>query len=71
MERVEGLEPEIIKLLETHGSLSVAFLTRFLNERGIPCTRQKVERVLRRMVTENKVEAFYRNGNRRKHYRLR
>ena len=71
MERVEGLEAEITRLLETHGSLSVAFLTRYLNERGIFCTRQKVERVLRKMVAENKVEAFYRNGNRRKHYRLR
>ena len=71
MERMEGLEGEIVRLLEAHGSLSVAFLTRFLNERGFSCTRQKVERVLRKMISENKVEAFYRNGNGRKHYRLR
>ncbi|WP_297089770.1 hypothetical protein [Thermococcus sp.] len=71
MSNVVNLEVEIINLLRTHGSLSVAFLTRFLNERGIFCTRQKVERTLRKLVEQKKVEAFYTNGNKRKHYRLR
>jgi len=66
-----NLEGEITNLLRVHGSLSVAFLTRFLNERGLDCTRQKVERTLRKMIGQKKVEAFYTNGNKRKHYRLR
>nr|WP_206204716.1 hypothetical protein [Thermococcus sp. MAR1] len=60
-----------MNLLKIHGSLSVAFLTRFLNERGVFCTRQKVERTLRKLVEQKRVEAFYTNGNKRKHYRLR
>lgn len=71
MSNVVNLEVEIMNLLKVHGSLSVAFLTRFLNERGIFCTRQKVERTLRKLVEQKKVEAFYTNGNKRKHYRLR
>ena len=71
MERMGELEGEIVRLLETRGPLSVAFLTRFLNERGVSCTRQKVEWVLRKMVSEKKVKAFYRGGNCRKHYGLR
>ena len=71
MSNVANLEVEIMNLLRTHGSLSVAFLTRFLSERGIFCTRQKVERTLRKLVEQKKVEAFYANGNKRKHYRLR
>ncbi len=70
MSKVVNLEVEIINLLRRHGSLSVAFLTRFLNERGILCTRQKVERTLRKLIEQKKVEAFYTNGNKRKHYRL-
>ncbi|MCD6371997.1 MAG: hypothetical protein J7L37_00350 [Thermococcus sp.] len=66
-----GLESEIINLLRAHGSLSVAFLTRFLNEKGLDCTRQKVERTLRKMIAQKKVEVLYINGNKRKHYRLR
>ncbi|NJD98982.1 hypothetical protein E3E26_04160 [Thermococcus sp. LS1] len=71
MNSMANLEGEILSLLKVHGSLSVAFLTRFLNERGVFCTRQRVERTLRRMVEQRKVEAFYTNGNKRKHYRLR
>jgi len=67
----EKLEAQITALLKSHGSLSVAFLTRFLNERGISCTRQLVERTLRRMISAGRVEVFYINGNHRKHYRLR
>ncbi|HDZ36432.1 MAG TPA: hypothetical protein ENH81_05945 [Thermococcus sp.] len=66
-----NLENEITNLLRAHGSLGVAFLTRFLNEKGFDCTRQKVERTLRKMIQQKKVEAFYTNGNRRKQYRLR
>lgn len=72
MSNVVDLEREIGNILRSRGPLSVAFLTRFLNERGgIFCTRQKVERTLRKLVEQRKVEAFYTNGNRRKHYRLR
>ncbi|AFL94954.1 hypothetical protein CL1_0749 [Thermococcus cleftensis] len=71
MNSTVNLEGEIKDLLRLHGPLSVAFLTRFLNERGLDCTRQKVERTLRKMIQQKKVEAFYTNGNRRKHYRLR
>ncbi|NJE11218.1 hypothetical protein [Thermococcus sp. MAR1] len=71
MSNVVNLEVEIMNLLKIHGSLSVAFLTRFLNERGVFCTRQKVERTLRKLVEQKRVEAFYTNGNKRKHYRLR
>ncbi len=65
------LESEIRSMLRSHGELSVAFITRFLHERGLECTRQRVERVLRRLVETGVVEAFYTNGNGRKHYRLR
>ncbi|ASJ01221.1 hypothetical protein [Thermococcus gorgonarius] len=67
------LEREIRLLLQRRGPLSVAFITRFLNEMGIDCTRQKVERVLRKLVLNGVVETFYNGGryNRRKHYRLR
>ncbi|NJE42842.1 hypothetical protein [Thermococcus sp. GR6] len=71
MNSITDLGNEILSLLEVHGSLSVAFLTRFLNERGVFCTRQKVERTLRKMTEQRKVEAFYTNGNKRKHYRVR
>ncbi|ASI98364.1 hypothetical protein [Thermococcus celer] len=71
MSNVVDLEREIGNILRSRGPLSVAFLTRFLNERGIFCTRQKVERTLRKLVEQRKVEAFYTNGNRRNHYRLR
>ncbi|WP_297068660.1 hypothetical protein [Thermococcus sp.] len=71
MDATYNIEDEIINLLQGHGSLSVAFLTRFLNERGIFCTRQRVERILRGLIRQKKVEAFYTNSNRRKHYRLR
>ncbi len=66
-----SLEGEILNLLGVHGSLSVAFITRFLNERGFDITRQRVERTLRNLIGGGKVEAFYVNRNRRKHYRLR
>ncbi|WP_461864864.1 hypothetical protein [Thermococcus sp.] len=65
------IEGEIIKLLEKHGALPLSFMTRFLNERGIHCTRQKVERTLRQLVEREVVEFFYINNNRRRHYRLR
>lgn len=65
------LESEIRGMLRAHGELSVAFITRFLHERGLDCTRQRVERVLRRLVEADVVEAFYTNRNGRKHYRLR
>ncbi|NJE05799.1 hypothetical protein E3E36_06500 [Thermococcus sp. M36] len=71
MNRTVSLEGEIKSLLSPYGPLSVAFITRFLNERGFECTRQRVERTLRRMVEQKKVESFYTNGNKRKHYRLR
>jgi predicted transcriptional regulator len=66
-----NLESEIKEMLRRHGELSVAFITRFLNETGLDCTRQRVERTLRRLVEKGLVEAFYTNGNKRKHYRLR
>jgi len=65
------IEGEIIKLLEKHGALPLSFITRFLNERGIHCTRQKAERILRRLVERNIVEFFYTNNNHRRYYRLR
>ncbi|WP_048811038.1 hypothetical protein [Thermococcus gammatolerans] len=64
------LECEIRNLLRLKGPLSVAFITRFLNEMGFECTRQKVERVLRDLVSRGVVEASLRY-NRRKHYQLR
>lgn len=68
-----NLEGEIIALLKKKGPLSVAFITRFLNEKGVECTRQRVERVLRDLVSRGVVEAFYNSGfyNKRKHYRVR
>ena len=71
MNSTANLESEITGILRVHGELSVAFITRFLNERGLECTRQRVERTLRRLVQKGVVEAFYTNGNKRKHYRLR
>ena len=71
MEKIHvGIEEEILQLLKEKGELTVSFLTRFLNERGVECTRQKVERTLRRLSQDGKVEFFYRNGNHRRHYRL-
>jgi predicted transcriptional regulator len=68
-----NLEREIIALLKRKGPLSVAFITRFLNEMGIECAHQRVERVLRNLVSKGAVEAFYNGGryNKRKHYRVR
>jgi DNA-binding transcriptional regulator GbsR (MarR family) len=63
------IDGEIVRLLEKE-ELTVAFITRFLLEGGLEVTRQGVERSLRRMVSLGVVEAFYTNGNRRKHYRL-
>ena len=65
----EDIDREIVKLLERE-ELTVAFITRFLRERGFDVTRQLVERSLRRMVSLGVVETFYINGNKRKHYRL-
>jgi len=65
----DNVDGEIVRLLKD-GELTVAFITRFLIERGFEVTRQMVERRLRRMVSLGVVEAFYTNGNRRKHYRL-
>jgi len=62
---------EIINILSMEDSSTVAILTRRLNERGIPCTRQKVERVLRDLIGKEIIEAYYINSNHRKHYRLR
>ncbi|WP_457741985.1 hypothetical protein [Thermococcus sp.] len=63
-------ESDIVSILQEKGPLTVAFITRFLCERGFICTRQKVERILRSLVGKGVVEAFYINGNKRKHYRL-
>ncbi|WP_297519377.1 hypothetical protein [Thermococcus sp.] len=65
------LEDEITGILRAHGELSVAFITRFLRERGLNCTRQGVERTLRRMAKEGSVEVSRTEGNCRNHYRLR
>lgn len=61
-------ESEIVDMLR-EGELSVAFITRFLTERGFDVTRQRVERTLRRLVGEGKVE-FRVGNNGRKQYRL-
>jgi len=66
-----AIEREIIRLLEKHGALPLSFITRFLNENGIYCTRQKVERILRKLIDKKIVEFFYINNNHRRHYRLR
>lgn len=63
------IECEIMNILRWEGPLSVAFITRFLNERGIECTRQKVERVLRNLVSRGVVVASL-QYNRRKQYQL-
>ncbi len=63
------IECEIMNILRWEGPLSVAFITRFLNERGIECTRQKVERVLRNLVSRGVVVAYL-QYNRRKQYQL-
>jgi len=61
-------EGEMVEMLRD-GELTVAFITRFLRERGFDVTRQGVERVLRRLDEEGIVEA--RMGyNGRKRYRL-
>ncbi|WP_209475779.1 hypothetical protein [Thermococcus stetteri] len=68
-----NLEREIIALLKKKGPLSVAFITRFLTDMGFECTHQRVERVLRGLVSRGVIEAFYNGGlyNKRKHYRVR
>ncbi|ACS90308.1 MULTISPECIES: hypothetical protein [Thermococcus] len=65
-----SIEKEILKLLKEKDELTVAFITRFLNERGVECTRQKVEKTLEKMFIAGLVEFFYKNGNHRRHYRL-
>ncbi|USG99691.1 helix-turn-helix domain-containing protein [Thermococcus argininiproducens] len=71
MEKSEiSVEKEILKILREKGELTVAFITRFLNESGIECTRQKVEKTLEKLSRAGIVEFFYRNGNHRRHYRL-
>lgn len=66
----ESIENAILDLLSKRSELTVAFLTRLLNERGIECTSQKVEKVLRKLVEMEKVEVAYINTNKRRHYRL-
>jgi DNA-binding transcriptional ArsR family regulator len=61
-------ESEIVDMLRER-ELTVAFITRFLMERGFEVTRQKVERTLRRLINMGIVEAKIGN-NGRKHYRL-
>lgn len=65
------IREEIINILKREGHSTVAILTRRLNEMGIDCTRQKVERVLRNLVKDNVIEVYYINDNNRRHYRLR
>jgi len=65
-----SIENAILDLLSRREELTVAFLTRLLNERGIDCTSQKVEKVLRKLVEMGKVEVAYVNANKRRHYRL-
>ncbi|MBO8175761.1 MAG: hypothetical protein H0Z18_10940 [Thermococcus sp.] len=67
----QNLREEIIDILGRDGYSTVAILTRKLNERGIDCTRQKVERILRNLIRENVIEVYYINANHRRHYRLR
>jgi len=67
----QNLREEIIDILRRDGYSTVAILTRKLNERGIDCTRQKVERILRNLIRENVIEVYYINTNHRRHYRLR
>ncbi|WP_324735135.1 hypothetical protein VFC49_08170 [Thermococcus sp. SY098] len=66
-----NIREEIISILRRDGHSTVAILTRQLNERGIDCTRQKVERVLRNLIRDNVIEVYYINANHRRHYRLR
>ncbi|WP_297495276.1 helix-turn-helix domain-containing protein [Thermococcus sp.] len=61
-------ESEIINMLRD-GELTVAFITRFLAERGFDVTRQGVERALRRLAEDGIIESRIGN-NGRKHYRL-
>lgn len=61
-------ESEIIDMLRER-ELSVAFITRFLRERGFDVTRQRVERTLRRLAGKGTVE-FRVGNNGRKQYRL-
>ncbi|WP_297063820.1 helix-turn-helix domain-containing protein [Thermococcus sp.] len=61
-------ESEIINMLRD-GELTVAFITRFLAERGFDVTRQGVERALRRLAEDGIIETRIGN-NGRKHYRL-
>ncbi|WP_042682462.1 hypothetical protein [Thermococcus paralvinellae] len=67
----QKLRENIIDILRREGYSTVAILTRKLNERGIECTRQKVESVLRSLIKENIIEVYYINTNHRRHYRLR
>ncbi|GAB6136333.1 helix-turn-helix domain-containing protein [Thermococcus henrietii] len=64
----KDFESEIVDMLRER-ELTVAFLTRFLTERGFDVTRQRVERTLRKLVSMGLVEARVGN-NGRKHYRL-
>ncbi|WP_048159844.1 hypothetical protein [Thermococcus barophilus] len=66
-----NIREEIISILRRDGHSTVAILTRQLNEMGIDCTRQKVERVLRNLIRDNVIEVYYINANHRRHYRLR
>ncbi|WP_056934678.1 hypothetical protein [Thermococcus barophilus] len=66
-----NIREEIISILRRDGHSTVAILTRQLNEMGIECTRQKVERVLRNLIRDNVIEVYYINANHRRHYRLR
>ncbi|WP_297548970.1 hypothetical protein [Thermococcus sp.] len=61
-------EGEIVDVLND-GELTVAFITRFLMERGFDVTRQGVERALRRFAEDGIVETRV-GTNGRKHYRL-
>ena len=67
----QDFREEIIDILRKDGYSTVAILTRKLNERGIECTRQKVERILRNLIRDNVIEVYYINANHRRHYRLR
>jgi DNA-binding PadR family transcriptional regulator len=61
-------ESEMVDMLRER-ELTVAFITRFLTERGFVITRQKVERTLRKLADAGLIETRVGN-NGRKHYRL-
>ena len=63
-----NFESEMVEMLRER-ELTVAFITRFLMERGFDVTRQGVERALRRLAKAGLVETRVGN-NGRKHYRL-